>query len=1023
MLLRVTLLEVKKKFNCWCGSFDFARDFPYSLLIGVVLYLVSYFGSPLVNIVLCILLLPALLLSSPTGLISVFCYFIIKAFILYILFTIYVFSLVLSYIVVLVFCQVIGINMAKFNIMSIVFGFIHHRICVFLDKHAVPYVGLDRSAWRDRFRIYKSTVSGNHPHPGAARLRNSSSDAIRSWIRAEGFEEYSVSMSMADTIACSDGSRLYYQVRDLSMPVRLDNVTKHHIIKLCDVDYYVDMNQIMSYGQPIVISTFSPATVAGSGDDYSYTIEKDIVTMQIAGGSKYVHGLFDYNHDIITSIGNFQNWFTFNLFHVERRQAPDDPNRMFILLLPFKSIPCYVAWLAYLLNLTQFLVQRRFSKGRSNLMMVDHKVNFGAQGQIDSFTVPSSLYYTCCRMMEINPKYTHASVERICRTTDSVPTDQMTTCAFALMDACADFGIVSLSNVMSAPKLEYTTRNYNSPDDKAPTYQTLDPNPLEEGSSATRRYGECPISQVAAFASSSRNNDVSTVTNRIEAVRNDVVPPANFFRYAEEFAKLVVPKNIQWKGVPLSYDEVVDKQTNKNQRRRNLAELNEVGFEEQKVKPFMKVEAYPKPGPPRNISTLPTKHTISMSSFTLAFKEEVLKKCKWYLPGKTPREVANIVHEYVRFLEKLNESDYATYDGTKNGFLRDNVEAVCYRLFFAPEYRTELNRCLRNERNIRATTKHGVSYIVQDDQCSGSAGTTDWNTLDDAFIDYCARRLSGEEPSVAYANLGFYYGDDSITSTEKKFLVQAATILGVSAPNHEMKVIERVKNGPVGFLGRVFVNPWVTTTSIQDPIRTLSKAHLTTTSTCECDLGVAAYQRACGYLVTDSLSPVVSQYFNAVQRAYRCHAIRDFDVFANESKDLPYILRECNEHSEVWPQSETDMELMVTLVADLLQVTVTRVLAFSAELDEIEEVSQLYEIGTLSGEPRKFTPKCEVVVSSEPMIVPVPLAPIVPPVLAPVLPTVVTVQPSRTSRTWKTTNAVHPVKPSTNTKRSNKFRH
>lgn len=58
---------------------------------------------------------------------------------------------------------------------------------------------------------------------------------------------------------------------------------------------------------------------------------------------------------------------------------------------------------------------------------------------------------------------------------------------------------------------------------------------------------------------------------------------------------------------------------------------------------------------------------------------------------------------------------------------------------------------------------------------------------------------------------------------------------------------------------------WRSETSVQDPLRTISKMHITTAPPSTTDR-VAAANKAAGYLVTDLHTPIIGKYCRAVLR-------------------------------------------------------------------------------------------------------------------------------------------------------------
>ena len=60
------------------------------------------------------------------------------------------------------------------------------------------------------------------------------------------------------------------------------------------------------------------------------------------------------------------------------------------------------------------------------------------------------------------------------------------------------------------------------------------------------------------------------------------------------------------------------------------------------------------------------------------------------------------------------------------------------------------------------------------------------------------------------------------------------------------------------YLGRVFIDPLTSSDSFQDPRRFLPKLHLSANT--QVSLEQAMYNKAIGYLVTDPLTPILSDW-------------------------------------------------------------------------------------------------------------------------------------------------------------------
>jgi hypothetical protein len=138
----------------------------------------------------------------------------------------------------------------------------------------------------------------------------------------------------------------------------------------------------------------------------------------------------------------------------------------------------------------------------------------------------------------------------------------------------------------------------------------------------------------------------------------------------------------------------------------------------------------------------------------------------------------------------------------------------------------------------------------------------------------------------------------------------------------ELKV-ERY-NPEVGlyFLSRIFVDPLNTNTTMQDPLRTLRKLHLTTRDP-TIPLADAACDRVEGYLCTDRLTPLISEYCQMVLRLYGPQASANDvrDARRSRNKEKPYWMT-CDGS---WPQHPQDAQLMKQILVNRTGIDMDKV--------------------------------------------------------------------------------------------------
>lgn len=480
------------------------------------------------------------------------------------------------------------------------------------------------------------------------------------------------------------------------------------------------------------------------------------------------------------------------------------------------------------------------------------------------------------------------------------------------------------------------------------SYQTPGPLKTEDGKFVGRVVAPCLTTESSKVPMRSYNNDVCCIQGRLEHVRNFTIPESVYSRYAIEFAQFVVPEQQRGTGSPLTVSDVVDRQKKPAQKQRALQAQSWLSHMSSiVVKAFQKAEAYPSVNDPRNISQTPTNHMLNLSTFTYAFKDDILKGQPWYMPAKTPTQIAGRVAELCHQYAAIAETDYSRFDGTISVWLRRNVEQPCYLRWVANNYYGTLRNLLQAEINPRGITQNGVVYNIQGSRLSGSPLTTDGNTLVNAFVSYAAARNAGMNPSMSWHALGAYAGDDGLTPIDATIMSKTASDLGL-----RVECESRHRGETLSFLSRVF-GPAIwdgETGSVQAAVRTLSKLHISFAPP-EISDNDALANRAAGYLSLDPEAPITSNW---------CHKVLDLTLRNGVVKktyitDLPYILLNAIPESEMpdeidwsiyeklannsWPQLRLDDAIRV--VAEQLKTTAAEVMRIMNTIDRAKSLDEL----------------------------------------------------------------------------------
>jgi len=258
---------------------------------------------------------------------------------------------------------------------------------------------------------------------------------------------------------------------------------------------------------------------------------------------------------------------------------------------------------------------------------------------------------------------------------------------------------------------------------------------------------------------------------------------------------------------------------------------------------------------PRVIYPMDATHLAETACITKAVKESFLKYTHWYTPGMDPAEVSQAVYDYVNTHGEIVESDLSKFDGTITPELR-----VFEALFYDALCPRTGNSVLREFRMVAKGM--ALEHPLDGSRASGSSFTTDGNTVITAFVDYVTHRQSDPpeiSPREAYDKIGLHCGDDAIMSGNIEAIISVHTQAGL-----KIKAKKIPEGTPVSYLGRVFPNPWTSTTSLQDPARFWPKiAGVYHTGV---NPKWVLCERANAFLLTDRRTPICSAYCRAILR-------------------------------------------------------------------------------------------------------------------------------------------------------------
>jgi hypothetical protein len=767
-----------------------------------------------------------------------------------------------------------------------------------VEKYGERYTDL-----RPILRVSEIPIFGSprtHTHGKAASERTATNAEMARTIRRTGRRPYHVSMSRADQARGDSGKRIFYWDKDMKTKYRNDLVEDDHVLVFTDVEFHVPMDKYLAYGLPILAYTVVPEAAAKRSVDSCYHFEGNEVVYEIAGGGRYKHMLWDYDRDTVRAELEYgPHAGDTVIFDIEQKVVSESgTSHRVIGLFPSFRIP---AALAKTMPECKPLTRRKYLQNGiiSVYEPISGLLSLAIDGRRESVELPARLFQALlARIKAKTTAFTVGDIEVYIQ--DAFPKS-------AKIEAALLYEILTVSGA----NLEYRP-NVIKTNALITSYRPLASLPLGDDKDTGRSVSTPLVAEPAMFARRCLDTDEVAVKGRVTDVMNKTVPPPVYEQYKNEFTDLIVTPEIRGTGTPLNIEDVESRQHRQTQKSRTQQALHLLGLGgKNKIQTFIKAEPYGNVSDPRIISTCLVALTIGLSRFTYAFKEAVLKRMPWYGPGQEPLSIAQRLAKLCR--KAVVETDYSRFDGTISEWLQDVAKGIYAAWFTMSEIPVLLQHYQEVFKNT-ATTQNGMRYKAGNGTRSGSPITTDANTMINAFVNYCAYRKAGLTPRRAWMMLGIYAGDDGVSQVVPGFvetLAQVVRDLGLT-----VKSQVNPRNTRTTFLSRVFPSPETCQSSYQCVKRTLPKLHLTASS------GIsamqAAYNRAIGYLTTDSRTPLIREWCLKMVALAAENGITTLKGVSNN---------ETHRQSMAWPQNEEDAEIIKQGVANDLGMT-------TAELDE-----------------------------------------------------------------------------------------
>ena len=585
----------------------------------------------------------------------------------------------------------------------------------------------------------------------------------------------------------------------------------------------------------------------------------------MSGGGEYTHEVWNWKGDSVSAT-SWCCWCvpkTYSVFSVERRNVDED--HQLVLLAPLRKFTGLWAGVAR---------QRAQCPPVERLMPVDGEFVRLRVNQHDRMIVSTAKVggYLSCNVP--------ASVDEAIASAKQTTT---TLTHHTVKAKLADGGVTDMSG--SEVLLEYHRRG----DPKVTRVDTAD---AVRGFQWVKTYQDFapekqslvafmnPIVHGAFAPDKCKNNDERMVQERVVKIRSKDQALTPFL---DKVMKEFIDKFCEKAGVlePVENEEVYARQNKPSQRR--ILEEAQHGHANGSAKVFQKAEAYPNVNDPRAITQINGVDKMDYSAFMYALSD-VLKLFEWYAFGKKPSELAARVAQVCENAEShIDDTDFSRMDG-RVGMLARYFERLLMMRLFPARYHVELLRLLKSQTGLNAKTTFGVQYSTGMARASGSAETSPFNTLLNAFVAFMGFRMSRRRgrflnAEEAWAMLGVYGGDDGITADQdRKAAERAASLMG------QVLTVERTVRGDMGvtFLARHYgPDVWFgDPNSCCDIKRQLAKFHTTARLPSNVTPLTKLREKSYAFSLTDAETPVIGPL---VKRALFLHPMKK-EEFKNELK-------------------------------------------------------------------------------------------------------------------------------------------
>jgi len=435
----------------------------------------------------------------------------------------------------------------------------------------------DREIFRT-LRITKLRQNvATHTHEASAAVRTELNKLIDEMAADTGRGVWALAKTDYDRRREYSGTSPMHHLKDLTYGYEHANPREGDIVKLSDVDYFIDdLEYMLVEPHTVLIQTFAPQSVAGSIPDGHYRINSDDeVEVTLSSGATYSHKLWNWSTDCIAMRG----WFTTTIYQVETIVHPSDATRMLVGLFPRRRVPTILLWWMKTAGLQRRTFAREGWVASKFFESAKDKtrypvLSFARAGCDVATDIPLEPVLTCYNRWARTKELHTSSIESMIRSYDNEKRGDEA--RFKSVDSSITASSMLIELFENAPAIMATVGEMCAPSAVRCRENTVDyvpyiqngPPLLDDAKPSVRDIRETNEESWATSAVAPMRciqSDLVAVKGRIKDVINNKVPPSRFDGYARKFITRLV-RDRKHTLVPADPEVVWEMQNRPSQR-------------------------------------------------------------------------------------------------------------------------------------------------------------------------------------------------------------------------------------------------------------------------------------------------------------------------------------------------------------------------------------------------------------------------------------------------------------------------